>query len=499
MTEIILNTRRLPYQKLSKTLNLWAYNGLDCLYTHDLHQRLTEELETLPEIDNRFCEKETVDFKHKMLEAVFNLMRVGMKVDQPKVAEIIKESHALRLKIGGVDKVKNKSVVVNEEAWLQRIALASWGKTLNYRSDLQIKNFLYKHLGVPEQKVREGRSWKVSVNYETLQKVAEKFPHVAVVCHMINKLRTLDMEITTLGKNLDADGRFRCSYNLGGTDTERFSSRASVFDTGGNAQNIKKPWRVMIIPDRDEQLIWDADYSQAESRIVAYTSGDEGYIKACESGDLHSYVASMVFNEKLEDIIKWDGDKEKRYYFKQFTHRDMAKRAGHGLNYLLQPKSLAKHMKIDLEIAQEVHDAYFEQFSGIKRWHNEVAQQLEVHGYVTNCFGYIRWFWDRTDNERTLRQAIATIPQSTIPRMINLSWMRMNDQGWPKEDFRVGLQVHDSLVGVIKRKELDFYIPQMLELMSQPVMIKGRRMVVPSDCKVGPNWRDLKEWTQINP
>ena len=39
---------------------------------------------------------------------------------------------------------------------------------------------------------------------------------------------------------LDTDGRMRCSFNVCGTETMRFSSSENAFGTGGNLQNIPK-------------------------------------------------------------------------------------------------------------------------------------------------------------------------------------------------------------------------------------------------------------------
>ena len=39
---------------------------------------------------------------------------------------------------------------------------------------------------------------------------------------------------------VEADGRMRCSYNPGGTETNRLSSSENVFGWGTNLQNLSK-------------------------------------------------------------------------------------------------------------------------------------------------------------------------------------------------------------------------------------------------------------------
>ncbi|HNA84888.1 MAG TPA: hypothetical protein PLB04_04945, partial [Nitrospira sp.] len=58
---------------------------------------------------------------------------------------------------------------------------------------------------------------------------------------LIDKKRSLGVFLSTFClMALDSDGRMRCSFNVCGTETMRFSSSENAFGNGGNLQNIPK-------------------------------------------------------------------------------------------------------------------------------------------------------------------------------------------------------------------------------------------------------------------
>lgn len=461
--------------------DLWVYNGMDCMLTYDLFERLQfvradEDVET------------SYEHAKRMQYVVLDTMRQGMYVDLEEKQRVYDRLKAEHLALSGIDKnEKGSYVVVDEGAVLQRLAIAAWGKPLNYRSPVQLKKFIYDEMGTPIFRQRRGKKWVVGTGHEVLNKIKDRHPSMRLFCELFMYLAELDNGLNVLGKALDADGRWRSSLSIAGTETGRFSSSKSAFNTGDNAQNIKKTWRVVIKSEKPGYVIWNADFEQAESRIVAYESGDEAYIEAVNSGDLHTMVASMVFG------IPNKREEADRVYYRDYTYRDMSKRAGHGLNYMLQPRSLASDMKIELAVAEEIYEQYFKAFPGILDWHGRVAKQLETEGWLRNCLGFKRWFWDRPTDSGTLREAVAFVPQSTIPSLLNRGWLRMYENEMLRECGVVPVlnQVHDSLVGHMPEKMVDKLAPIVLDCLEIPLTINGRQTVIPASIEVGPNWKDL--------
>jgi len=322
---------------------------------------------------------------------------------------------------------------------------------------------------------------------------------------------------------------------VAGTQTGRWSSKESPWKTGTNLQNITKDLRAIFIPDRG-RIMFFADLQAAESRATAYLSGDEGYINAAESSDLHTEVAKMVWPN-----LGWSEDQEQNRelaeqpYFGNYTYRDVCKRAGHGTNYGASHTTVSRNIKIKGSQAKRFQLLYyggveplnnlnrwhkqdkrggFEEliemgevigsgaqqlvkvkgaFPGIRSWHNEVVKELQTTGNLITPFGRRRQFWGRLNDNSTLRQAIAYVPQSTIGDLLNLRllkvWKNLRHEG-----LDILAQVHDAILGQCYINKVDTLMPQVLEQMNNSLEIKGSKMIIPSSIEVGYTWKDMKPW-----
>lgn len=206
--------------------------------------------------------------------------------------------------------------------YLNYYAKRVWGKPLNHRSPLQLKEFFYEALAIPAKFANKKGEVNISTDRNTLEGIARDYIRGALFARIILKLRDEEKMIQTLSVGLRA-GRWHCSYNVAGTETFRWSSSAHPLGFGANDQNIKDRMRRMFIPDPGF-VILNFDQQGAEARVVGYKCGDENYIKAFEGGDVHTMVASMCFGfEPLRELA------DEKYY-RDWSYRDISKRATHG-------------------------------------------------------------------------------------------------------------------------------------------------------------------------
>ncbi|MGH7239436.1 MAG: hypothetical protein ACREHG_05135, partial [Candidatus Saccharimonadales bacterium] len=101
-----------------------------------------------------------------------------------------------------------------------------------------------------------------------------------------------------------------------------------------NLQNITEELRHIFIADKGYKLV-GIDAEQSDSRMVGYMCGllfdDWTYLDACESGDLHTFVARLTWPD-----LGWNGNIKKdrkiadRRFYRHFSYRDTCKRLGHG-------------------------------------------------------------------------------------------------------------------------------------------------------------------------
>tara|TARA_R100000963_G_scaffold34519_1_gene28421 strand:- start:564 stop:2084 length:1521 start_codon:yes stop_codon:yes gene_type:complete len=502
---IIKNTE-ISKHDLSKDQINWVYCALDCALTYEIWSKIHKEFDP-------FTSK-TYQFELDSLKPAMEMMLRGLKVDEAKVNEKKKVLRDRRLML---------------ERMLNLFAQAVWEKDLNHNSPVQLKKILYEYLGLPPVVSYKGGKQKISTDRSALEQLGEFYPRAKPFCHTILALRDITKQLSVLESKRDEDGRIRCSYNVAGTETGRWSSSESPWRTGTNLQNVTKELRSVFIPDTG-QVMFYADLEQAESRVTAYVAGDEGYINACESTDLHTEVVKMVWPN-----MGWSGDQAQdrelanKPYYLHFTYRDMCKRAGHGTNYGMSAHALAKHLKIKVSHATRFQLLYFGgvvplaslqrwhnqdreggfqelidggeiignlvkikgAFPGIRTWHNEISGELKVTGCLTTPLGRRRQFWDRLNDNTTIRQAIAYVPQSTIGDLLNHGLYKV----WKNvEGVQILGQVHDAILGQCPIERVDELMPKVLEQMHNPIMIKERKMIIPSSVEVGHTWKDMETW-----
>ena len=125
--------------------------------------------------------------------------------------------------------------IAEYEALIQDIV----GFPLNVASPKQMKIFFYDELKLPIQ--IDKKTKQPTCNAKALATLAQKEPLIRQLVELIDKKRSLGVFLSTFClMPLDSDGRMRCSFNVCGTETMRFSSSENAFGNGGNLQNIPK-------------------------------------------------------------------------------------------------------------------------------------------------------------------------------------------------------------------------------------------------------------------
>lgn len=489
-----INTATFDAKELDLMQEEWVYNSLDCCVTSEVWDEMAK---TVPE-----CALPSYNFVRGMQAPALNMALRGIKIDLAKRNKWVREFEIRESKLQG---------------FLDQMAKAVWDMGLNPRSSDQLKKFFYQVMRIPAEykydKIKKERV--VSCDRNALEKIKVYF-HARPFVLNILRMRDLSKKISTLKTGVDADGRMRTSYNVCGTETGRWSSNENAFGTGTNFQNWTDELREIFVADTGYKMGY-IDGEQAESRVVAYMSGDANYIAACEGGDLHTAVAQMVWEN-----LPWTGDAKAdreiadQKFYRDMSYRDLAKRLGHGTNYRGKPRTMAMHTKVDVKIIEQFQDLYLNKaFPGISRWHHDLAHDLQVNGFLKTPIGRTRYFLGRLWDDDTLKEAIAFMPQSTIGEIINEGLYRV----WEKFDREYDrpdsvphvqclAQVHDAIL--VQWPELgDEHEHKVIELLKKemeiPVPINGRTLVIPANCEgTGWNWRKyhqtknpqgLKKWT----
>jgi predicted chitinase len=114
---------------------------------------------------------------------------------------------------------------------LNILSQSIWDQDLNPNSTKQLKSLFYDHMGIkPITRWSDGEV-TYPMNRETLESLQGYF-YAQPIVGMILLCRDLTKSIQVLTTEIDADLRWRCSYNIGGTKTGRWSSSKSPIGTG---------------------------------------------------------------------------------------------------------------------------------------------------------------------------------------------------------------------------------------------------------------------------
>ena len=418
---------------------LWRYNAIDCVRTREVGEVEQDIIRSL------HLEKVEA-FQQKLFWPVLQAMLKGVRVDQHKRGQLAME-------------------IQNEIALRHKFITDVIGAPINLNSPKQLSHLFYTALRQPAiyTRAKKGVAGHLTVDDEALQKIAEREPILRPIVTAIADIRTLEIFLGTfISASLDHDGRMRCSFNIGGSNTGksapysyRLSSGKNAFGSGANLQTVpsaksksiakamkrgmtfKLPnIRSIFIPDPG-YAFFDMDLDRADLQVVVWEADDADLKAALRMGaDLHLFNAFVLEGKEpppLEELI------ESHPRYTQHIHgrkmmREFAKAFCHATNYGGSPPTIAAATGRTVHEVERAQNIWFAAHPGIKRWHERTLAQVKAHRFVENKFGY-RWhIFDRLD--RILPEALAWIPQCLTldHEVLTPSGWRRLDKVDPQED-----------------------------------------------------------------
>lgn len=277
---------------------------------------------------------------------------------------------------------------------------------INLDSPLQLSEFLYDVLGLPQVNIKNPRGTGV----DELTRLNEKV-HLPL-CNLILEKRNLSKLLNTfIDKLLEVlnpkDRKIHCNFNGVGTDTGRFASRDP------NLQNIpahNKEVRMLFKASPGFKLV-GADYSAQEVRMAAFISKDNDMINAYKQGkDLYSVIASAMYKNAYEDNLEfYPAGTKILYEGKEVTcgdkthtnpegkaRRQSAKSVLIGSLYGRGAASIAEQLnelrspgdkEITIKDAQDIMDRFYRGFPTVKKWMEDSIKFAHKYGYIDDWYG----------------------------------------------------------------------------------------------------------------
>ncbi|WP_077308099.1 DNA polymerase I [Terribacillus halophilus] len=417
-----------------------------------------------PEAEAKLSENEQLELLQNLelpLAAILGEMEyLGVQVDVERIQE-------MKEQLGGrLTEIEQK---VYELA----------GEEFNLNSPKQLGPILFEKLGLPViKKTKTGYSTSADV----LEQLADQHEIIEqlLLYRQLGKLQSTYIE--GLLKVVDKDNKIHTRFNQALTQTGRLSS------TEPNLQNIPirleegRKIRQAFVPSKDNYVIFAADYSQIELRVLAHIAQDEKLIEAFnEDMDIHSRTAMDVFHVEEKDLTS--------------NMRRQAKAVNFGIVYGISDYGLSQSLGITRKEAQQFIDRYFKSFPGVKTYMEDIVQDAKQKGFVTTIMNRRRYLPDLTSRNFNVRSfaertAMNTPIQGSAADIIKKAMIDLAERLETEQmEAKLLLSVHDELILEAPESEIEKLKEVVPDVMEHTVKLDVPLKV---DYSYGKTWYDAK-------
>ena len=354
------------------------------------------------------------------------------------------------------------------------------GEAFNINSPKQLGTILFGKLELPVlKKTKTGYSTSADV----LEKLEDKHEIVREILHyrQLGKLQSTYIE--GLLKVVDPNtNKVHTRFNQALTQTGRLSS------TDPNLQNIPirleegRKIRQAFIASEKDWIIFAADYSQIELRVLAHIANDQSLVEAFREGmDIHTKTAMDVFHVAADEVTP--------------NMRRQAKAVNFGIVYGISDYGLSQNLGITRKEAAEFIAKYFKSFPGVQDYMDWSIQEARQKGYSITLLQRRRYIPEMTSRNFNIRSfaertAMNTPIQGSAADIIKLAMINMSER-LKQEGLktRMLLQVHDELIFEAPLEELEILKKIVPEEMEHAISLNVPLKV---DYNFGPTWFDAK-------
>ncbi len=315
---------------------------------------------------------------------------------------------------------------------LTRKIYTSAGSEFNINSPKQLGKVLFEDLGL-----RAGKKKKTgySTDIEVLEGLADEHEIIPLIIdfRQVSKLKSTYVDgLLALVKN----GYVHTTFLQTAAATGRLSSvepnLQNIPIKTGMAQDIR---RAFIAPEG--YTIVSADYSQIELRILAHIAQDENLMDAFKKGqDIHARTAAEILGKDIGEVTG--------------EERNNAKAVNFGIVYGISDFGLARNIGISRKRAGEYINRYFAEFSGVKRYMDNIIRQAHEDGFVRSLWGRIRYLKELSSHNYNIRSfgeraALNSPIQGSAADIIKIAMIKAAEK-LKGTSSRMVLQVHDELI-----------------------------------------------------
>lgn len=450
---------------------LGLYNCEDCGNTYGLFQLFLSKLKEFPGLFSLF---ELI--VNPMLLVIIEMEGRGVNID---LAEMKKISLLLTKKVDAL------RIVVNDEYPESR--------GVNLGSPKQLQELFYEKLKYP---IIKRTKTGISTDAEVLEELAKRgylLPKYMLKIRKIEKF--LSTYIDNLPKEIRADGRIHGEFHLtaredntGGTASGRLSSSNPNLQNIPTDKSIKRMFSAI-----KGYLLLNADFSQAELRVVCSIANERNMIQAyCNGLDIHKLTASKILNKLIANVTADDRQKAKGVNF-GFVYGASAE------GFQVYAKS-NYGLELSLNECVKFRELFFSSYPALEVWYKSIENELRRFGFIQYPTGRIARFPGvkglREIPHDILRKGINYPVQGSSSDIVLYTIVRLHE--FIKRSNLLAyiiITVHDSILIELKEGLQDVIISEIQRICREDIPRQFSWLRVPMifDFSLGENWGDVKK------
>jgi uracil-DNA glycosylase family 4 len=444
---------------------LYKYNALDVACTWNLYELFVAEMEESTRLQESWPYPElpvrSVRDWHDFLVAASNQLMYlelnGIKVDVQYNTWLSNEY------IRKLELMEHQlSLIVNE-------ATKGEVESINPRSPKQVKEYL----------ITEGVRTDTT-NKDFLESLSDRVDPETTLGRFLTKLMEHRFESKRYGTFVKGirqrlyAGRVYTTYMLHGTTSGRLSSR------NPNLQNIvrDKAIRSQFVASKPGNVLIQADYKQAEGRVIAWLARDEYLRDIFASGnDLFNQLGAGLYKHKFNPE-----DKEQRVRTKAFFY---------GIGYGREAYSIAKEYKLPLDEAFRDFEAFRATIPATIAWQESIKDTIRAGKDLITPFGRRRRFALVTPQnaDDVFKEGLSYLPQSIASDICLSAMVRIRPQlrgiGF------VRLTIHDAIVAETSEARREYVSALLQHEMGEAARRITTYVPFDTDVSFGPSWGAL--------
>ena len=442
---------------------LYKYNAHDAACTYSLYQLFSQRL-----ADQEL--RRTHDFLVEASNELMFLELNGLPVDREYIGELT-EKYLASLK------------AIEDE--LTGILVDAGYQGINPRSPMQVK----AALAFMKCRVE-------STNEETLRTILETlearsttdlplYKFTQTLLKHRKEAKLYGTYVRGIEKRL-YKGRVYPSFLLHGTTTGRLACRNPNLQNVPRESSIKR----LFVPSggiKGERVFVQADYSQAELRVLTWLARDEYFREILNdpTRDIFDELTPILYpSAASKEETKPEVWKELRIRVKAFVY---------GLGYGRTEYSIATEYKLSVQEAKAVKNRFFEAIPAIVEWQKSIKKQVWEGKDLINPFGRHRRFYLITDDnwKSVQNESMAFLPQSTSSDICLRAMLRVRRQLAGSGSYIRNI-VHDSILVDVPITDADDVATLLnAEMIKSAEEVVGDYVRFATEVKIGKHWGEV--------